>query len=336
MALYTDTIKSLLSQREDPEYDMMDRDAVAASIRGRPAMLMRSDVGMRMLPDRFYSPDFVGIDNRGPIGPAHPSWFPEDHPDFPSQKERSAPGPVGGDTRQEVNAGGDLFAANLSDEEFMKRLMSDTDLNEPQEEPFSPTSTALGSQAVDWLVKNGKISSEDAARAAANLEIPSEIVARIGLGQAFLDQYPSLRESIGRGDATGLIDALSGQFLDQSNSAAIRRRIASGQDAMRRMLTGAALTGSETDEYIARYSPSLTDDARSLLDKTDQLEREIRYIMGALMIGRGGEGLISDLRERAQGMGDGSPIDNPLPRDKTEEDTSGWKVIDGARVRPRR
>lgn len=325
MAIDPSILQSYFTSEDEPDYSMRDRDMVAKAImaRGGIGMPTKSGIEQRMLPDRFYSPDNIQIDNGYPMLENRPTWYPEDHPDF-------------GTPAEQKNAPDDFRRIAMDDGEAFQMLMSVKDDAEPDgvigapapgEPPFQAGGNSIAAGAYNWLIDNGKISSEDAARAAAGLDIPAEIVARIGLGQAFLDQYPELRKSIENGEATGLIDALAGQFINASGSAAIRRRIASGQDAMRRMLTGAALTGSETDEYIDRYGPSITDDTTSLLDKTDQLEREIKYIMGALMIGRGGTALLSDLKDRAAAMGGGGAVDNPLPKDKKGD--GEWRDMGG-------
>ncbi|MEA3533230.1 hypothetical protein [Rhizobium sp. CC-YZS058] len=106
-------------------------------------------------------------------------------------------------------------------------------------------------------------------------QLPAEMGARIGLGDAFLKELPNLREQITRGDASGPIDGLMLK-MGVGKPADIWRNIETGRDALVRNLTGAGMSQSEAENQAARYQIEPTDRAETMLSKLNNLERDLR------------------------------------------------------------
>lgn len=333
----------LLLQRGAPQDEIIEEED------GRQSMMRdRSSVANSLRGTSGQNTDTAHWLWRLPQAPKRDFSAPRPDPDFFNPVMASYDGGdaslVGGPLADRLQ--GDIKASNPDKFEFspedigvLQSITAGTEtVAEPvvdRDKPFEIKGDALANQSTRWLLETGRITNEDAAFMGANAELPSEVVARIGLGMAFIDQYPEFRDDIERGDATGLIDSILGKTISASGPAKIHRRIATGQDAIRRLLSGAALNQGEVEEYVARYSPSLTDDAASLLDKTDQLDREIRYAIGAVMLGRGSLDVFNDLRARAAEVGPRKGvIDNPMEKSPdVERDADGWRTIGNARVR---
>lgn len=133
--------------------------------------------------------------------------------------------------------------------------------------------------------------------------IPAELSARIGLASEFLkpENLKFLRDGIAAGKASGPVDWASGQ-MGWGESGEIKRRMQSGADAMRRMLTGAGMNQNEVEEYVSRYLPSWKDDAAILSDKFEQLVKELVTIREATMLNRG---LMVDMSGNVVPVGEG-------------------------------
>lgn len=109
---------------------------------------------------------------------------------------------------------------------------------------------------------------------AKDTQLPAEMGARIGLGDAFLEMVPNLRERLQRGDASGPIDGFK-LFLGKGDPASIWRDIETGRDALVRNLTGAGMSESEAANQTLRYQISPTDTAEVMVQKLNNLERDL-------------------------------------------------------------
>lgn len=118
-------------------------------------------------------------------------------------------------------------------------------------------------------------------------KIDAQVAARVGLGKSFLDQLPSIRKDLQKGDATGPIDALMAK-VGQGRAGELRRQIDSGAEALLRNLTGAGMNMTEASEYAGRYRLQPWDTVSTISSKMNQLERELQYVMTAVSKGRGG------------------------------------------------
>lgn len=117
--------------------------------------------------------------------------------------------------------------------------------------------------------------------------IPAEVAGRLGLAKSFIDNFPALESAIEQGGLTGPWDrTMASQGWGQQGE--LYRQIQTGQDALRRMLTGAGMPAAEADEYLSRYMPGFKDDANSALSKIRGLKTDIENAADAIGKGRGG------------------------------------------------
>lgn len=187
----------------------------------------------------------------------------------------------------------------LTEEEAIRRLAGVPDEEEETNDgPATPPEympypgESLPAQGLNRMLEQGMVNEETAAEIAGMPATPAELASRIGLARSFLDELPDLRASIAAGEATGPIDNFVGRVLGRGKSGHVFRRIATGQDALRRLLSGAALNQDEVSEYVARYSPRFFQDASDAVDAIDGLERDIRYGIQAASLGRGMEEIL--------------------------------------------
>jgi hypothetical protein len=123
--------------------------------------------------------------------------------------------------------------------------------------------------------------------------IPAEIGSRVGLGQRFLtDDYPGLIEKIKAGKATGPLAVFDAR-VGRGDAGIVYRRMATGVDALRRGLTGAGMSGAETEEYADRYSPQWSDNAETLQRKAEGLKADLEAVSAGAIKGKAGK--IADL-----------------------------------------
>lgn len=155
-------------------------------------------------------------------------------------------------------------------------------------------------------------------------KVPAEVAARLGLAKSFLGQLEDykdvegndqkgLRSRIKAGEATGPIDSLMGA-AGVGQPASIRRKLASGAEALLRNLTGAGMNIDEAKKYIARYEPELRDNSESLLDKVNQLERELRSVNDVVSQGRGGSVLDRPSVSAKPQINGGNPVKVSSPQ----------------------
>lgn len=124
--------------------------------------------------------------------------------------------------------------------------------------------------------------------AKAGVALPAEMGARIGLGDEFLNEdLPGIKKDVEAGAATGILDYAMG-WAGRGRQGEIRRRLLTGVDALRRNLTGAGMSATETEEYVGRYLPSITDDAETLVSKISGLERDLRAVKEGAVAGKTG------------------------------------------------
>jgi hypothetical protein len=195
--------------------------------------------------------------------------------------------------------------------------------------------TSLQAQGLNGLVQGGQLSQTEANQAAAGITAPAEIAARVGLAQVFLGQYPAIREIAARGDLTGPVDHATAR-MGFGEKGEAWRRIESGVDALRRMLTGAGMTANETENYISRYQPSLLNRGEDLVSKLDQLALEVKSVSEIVASGRGLEGLMQRVRQQASGGYQPSQADTPAqqPAGRQPQGGGDWMDLgDGVRIR---
>ncbi len=129
-------------------------------------------------------------------------------------------------------------------------------------------------------------------------KVDAEVAGRLGLAKSFLGQLNDHTDAEGRpqiglrarvkaGEATGLIDgAMAAANVGEPGS--LHRKISSGAEALLRMLTGAGMSIPEAQKYVKRYEPQWNDSSNTLLDKINQLDRELNSVGETVGKGRGG------------------------------------------------
>lgn len=123
--------------------------------------------------------------------------------------------------------------------------------------------------------------------------IPSEVGARIGLGQEFLqNDYNPILKSIRAGEVTGVGNYAAGSF-GRGAPGEVHRRMASGADALKRALTGAGMSVAESNDYASRYQPVWSDDAATLERKLIGLKSDLEAVANGAIKGKAGH--VSDL-----------------------------------------
>ena len=117
--------------------------------------------------------------------------------------------------------------------------------------------------------------------------ITPELAARMGLAQGFIENFPKIEAAVKNGDLTGPVDhGMASQGWGSAGE--IRRQIQTGQDALRRMLTGAGMPVAEADEYVNRYLPTWRDRAEDALSKLRGLKYDLEHAAEIVGKGRGG------------------------------------------------
>ncbi|WP_210253413.1 hypothetical protein [Antarcticirhabdus aurantiaca] len=158
-------------------------------------------------------------------------------------------------------------------------------------------------------VRVGGIKAAGGSGGAGGEQLPAEMGARIGMGDAYLDDYrrqdpnnPGIRErvegGIFDGDTAGGLGNRAGLALGVGPGAEIWRAVETGRDALVRNLTGAGMSVSEAQNQAARYQIQPNDSRETILDKLDRLERDLEATReGAISARRG------TLGSRASGGG---------------------------------
>lgn len=105
-------------------------------------------------------------------------------------------------------------------------------------------------------------------------KLSAEVAGRLGIAKSFIDEYQGIRTKLEDGVLTGSLDTIK-QGLRKGDQGDVLRRIDTGVDGLRRMLTGAGMPASEAEEYVQRYRPEITDGKETQIRKLDGLAREI-------------------------------------------------------------
>lgn len=160
-----------------------------------------------------------------------------------------------------------------------------------------------------------QIGGEGDGTAYGGTSLPAEVGGRIGLGDNFIkNDYPEVIKMIENGDATGPIDYATG-ILGRGNSGIVQRRMASGADALRRGLTGAGMSASESEEYARRYLPKPFDNAETLRLKAEGLKADLEAVTSGAIKGKAGD------------VGGFLPKQAPAPGGNQTQTGIKWSVV---------
>jgi hypothetical protein len=121
-------------------------------------------------------------------------------------------------------------------------------------------------------------------------QLSAEVGARLGLAKSYLGQSEGIKKAVKEGALDGP-DGKIAMTLGVGKAGALYRKIQSGKDALVRNMTGAGMNIAEAEEYASRYLPGLRDTSDQMLDKLDQLDRELQSTGEMVGRGRGGNPL---------------------------------------------
>lgn len=147
---------------------------------------------------------------------------------------------------------------------------------------------ALGlDPAMQWQqnTKTGKW--EKPGGAGINIQtVPSEVGARVALGDDFLANIDEVKRSAKAGEMTGPVDFTSAVLMGRGPGGAANRLLIQGSESLVRQLTGAGKSQSEAQSQAQQFLPTALDDSTTLLSKIEGLERQLRATREGATAGR--------------------------------------------------
>jgi hypothetical protein len=138
-----------------------------------------------------------------------------------------------------------------------------------------------------WRDPNDHTKGVDPIPGGPGEKVDAEVAGRLGLAKSFLKQLPAIKKDVEAGEVTGLWDA-GKAMAGVGRAGEVARQIASGADALTRLLTGAGMNNTEATEYANRYRLGKFDTAGKVKSKLEQLEVELNTIGSEVGKGRGG------------------------------------------------
>jgi GH24 family phage-related lysozyme (muramidase) len=193
-----------------------------------------------------------------------------------------------------VGSGGLAGMKYLTDKRAADR---ETDLNE-RKLALELYKTELGADKADKdtpEMKNFRMTKEDPAFADflqnqqlmknnASNSLPAEVAARIGLANGFIKDLPSIEGRINKWSRQDRVDLA----FNRGEAADVWRRIETGADAMRRMLTGAGMGVKEAENYVQRYQIEANDSIPTMKRKMGLLRRDLENARDGALEGKTG------------------------------------------------
>lgn len=116
--------------------------------------------------------------------------------------------------------------------------------------------------------------------------VPSEVGARVALGDDFLSNIDEVRRSAKAGEMTGPVDFTTSVLMGRGKGGNANRLLIQGSESLVRQLTGAGKSQSEAQSQAQQFLPTITDDADTLANKVDGLERQLRATRVGATAGR--------------------------------------------------
>jgi len=116
--------------------------------------------------------------------------------------------------------------------------------------------------------------------------VPSEVGARVALGDDFLANIDEVKRSADAGEMTGPIDYSSAVLMGRGSGGNAYRLLVQGSESLVRQLTGAGKSQTEAESQARQFLPVITDDAKTLRAKVDGLERQLRATREGATAGR--------------------------------------------------
>ena len=177
-------------------------------------------------------------------------------------------------------------AAKLGLELYKTRSQEARDLYKIEADAMKPTDAQRDYRAAKAEGFPGTLMDflQERARLTKSTTTPAEVAARIGLADAFQADLPEIRKGIQQLTTADRVDIP----LRRGRAGDLWRRIESGTEAMKRMMTGAGMSATEAQNYIDRYQISATDRIETMLHKLDLLSRDLEATKQGVAAGRPG------------------------------------------------
>jgi hypothetical protein len=119
-------------------------------------------------------------------------------------------------------------------------------------------------------------------------QLPAEIAGKVGIIDTFFERAPVIDEAIKAGDFSD--KNIQGRLALATNvgqMGEINRIFKQGEDAIRRVLTGAGMAVSEADNYASQYLPQATDSEQTIKQKYDAMTKTLTNMRKSMTRGRG-------------------------------------------------
>ena len=130
--------------------------------------------------------------------------------------------------------------------------------------------------------------------------LPADLAGKTAVAEAFfLIGTPQIEDAINQGLFANDNYAFRAQLqLGVGEAGNIIRQFKLGQEAIRRVLSGAALSATEVEDYVSRYLPSSTDSEKTIKQKYGDLKTTVTEIREAVLTGRASQAEIKNIMNK--------------------------------------
>jgi hypothetical protein len=120
-------------------------------------------------------------------------------------------------------------------------------------------------------------------------QLPAEVSGKLAIIDTFFERAPTIDDAIKAGDfADKNITGRMALATNVGQMGEINRIFKQGEDAIRRVLTGAGMAISEADNYASQYLPQATDSEKTIKQKYDAMTKTLTNMRKSMTQGRGG------------------------------------------------
>ena len=130
--------------------------------------------------------------------------------------------------------------------------------------------------------------------------LPADLAGKTAVAEAFfLIGTPQIEDAINQGLFANDNYAFRAQLqLGVGEAGNIIRQFKLGQEAIRRVLSGAALSATEVEDYVSRYLPSSIDSEKTIKQKYGDLKTTVTEIREAVLTGRASQAEIKKIMNK--------------------------------------
>lgn len=165
--------------------------------------------------------------------------------------------------------GGSLF--NTENQSFLTPPEKPADLPSSVDEYNFAKSQGFNGSYMDYKAAQKPVTNIN------NVQLPAEVGARIGLGDKFLADVPTIEAEIKAGKTNGIMGGAA-LAAGVGDAGSIWRKIETGRDALVRNLTGAGMSVSEAENMASRYQIGPMDSQATQLDKLNGLAEDLKAV----------------------------------------------------------